>query len=295
MASQPPRMSAGDPTIQLAAPETGAKRRSRPGFHLWPRTLRWRLILSYALLLLVTLAGLGFALNAFISRTLYTSEFTFFQSEAVASVGDSQARFDTLTLGQGPGCAGALPYEQAFQQAIAQPIVASHPGAIHGVFLLDGDGSVLAPLSAQSASGAAPYLQMARLRALEVKATRLFNRGADASGSRQLADAGYVVMNGSAPAPYGVELIALRYYPGSRCDATPTAALGYVEIVTTFSRTRLTLASLRLVILLVIAAIFALGLLLGGPLISAALSPLSRLNQAARRVASGDLSHRARL
>jgi signal transduction histidine kinase len=294
MASQPPRMNAGDPTLQLPAPGgTEAARPTRRGFPLWPRTLRWRLMLSYALLLLVTLGGLGFALNAFISRTLYNSEFTFFQGEAVAAVGASQARFDALTLGQTVGCADAQPYEQAFQQAIAQPIVVSHPGAIHGVYLLDRDGSVLAPLAAQGPSGAAPYLQMARLRALEVKATRLFNRGAVADGSRQLADSGYVVMTG--PAPYGVELIALRYYTGSRCGATPAAALGYVEIVTTFSRTRLTLASLRLVVLLVIAAIFGLGVILGGPLISAALAPLSRLNQAARRVAAGDLSHRARL
>ena len=104
---------------------------------------------------------------------------------------------------------------------------------------------------------------------------------------------GYVVTNRAAP--YGVELIALRYYTGSRCAALAPAALGYVEIVTTFSRTQVTLASLRTVILLTLAGIFALGLLLGGPLISAALAPLSRLTQTARRVASGDLSHRARL
>lgn len=298
MASPPPRpapqMSAGEPTIQLPSPSAGQARAPRRGFHLWPRTVRWRLIVSYALVLLVTLAGLGVALNVFISRTLYASEFTFFQSEAVAAVGATQPRFDALTLGQAPGCADALPYEEAFRQAIAQPIVASHPGGIHGVYLLDGSGNVLAPLSAQTTGdGVAPYLQMARLRALEVKASALFNNATDSNGSRQLADAGYVVTNRAAP--YGVELIALRHYTGSRCAASARSALGYVEIVTTFNRSRATLASLRTVILLIIVGIFALGLLLGGPLISAALAPLTRLTQTARRVASGDLSRRARL
>ncbi len=297
MASQPPRpapqMSAGEPTILLPTPDPERARAARGGFHLWPRTLRWRLIASYALVLLVTLAGLGVALNVFISRTLYSTEFTFFQSEAVAAVAATQPRFDALTLGQLPTCADALSYEEAFRQAIAQPIVASHPGGIHGVYLLDGAGNVLAPLSAQTTSGVAPYLQKARLRALEVKASVLFNSVADTGGSRQLADTGYVVTNRAMP--YGVELIALRYYTGSRCAPPSRAALGYVEIVTTFSHSRVTLASLRTVILLTLAGIFALGLLLGGSLITAALAPLSRLTQTARRVASGDLSHRARL
>ena len=288
-------MSAGDPTVLLSAPGAAAPRGARGAFHLWPRTLRWRLIISYALVLLVTLAGLGVALNAFTSRTLYASEFSFFQSEAVAAVGATQPRFDALTLGQAPACADAISYEEAFRQAIAQPIIASHPGGIHGVYLLDSAGNVLAPISAQLANnGAAPYLQMARLRALEVKASRIFNTsGAGVSGSRQLADLGYVVTNRANP--YGVELIALRYFTGSRCATPARAALGYVEIVTTFSRTQITLASLRIVILLTLAGIFALGLLLGGSLIAAALAPLSRLTQAARRVASGDLSHRVRL
>jgi signal transduction histidine kinase len=299
MANQPPRsapqMSAGEPTVLPLSPGEGVGRARRGGFHLWPRTLRWRLIVSYALVLLVTLAGLGIALNVFVSRTLYASEFTFFQSEAVAAVSATQPRFDALTLGQSPTCSDALSYEEAFRQAIAQPIVTSHPGGIHGVYLLDSAGNVLAPLSAQSASdGVAPYLQMAHLRALEIKASVLFNNSATADGgSRQLADEGYIVTNRAIP--YGVELIALRYYTSSRCAAPARAALGYVEIVTTFSRARATLASLRIVILLTLAGIFAFGLLLGGSLLAAALAPLSRLTQTARRVASGDLSRRARL
>jgi two-component system OmpR family sensor kinase len=256
--------------------------------------VRWRLIASYATILLVMVLALGVALNVFLSRSLYATEFTFFQSEAVAAVGATQARFDTLTLGETPACAGAIAYEDAFRRAIAQPIVASHPGSIQGVYLLDGAGNVLAPLAAQlTNNGAAPYLQIARLRALEARASGLFNSATGAGGSRQLADAGYVVTGGRSP--YGVELIALSYYTGSRCASPVHAALGYVEIVTTFNRTQATLASLREVIILVALGVFALGLLLGGPLISAALAPLSRLTLAARRVASGDLSHRARL
>lgn len=286
-----PRMAAGDPTVLL---ERSPSRQTDGGFHLWPRTVRWRLIASYALILMVMLIALGGALNIFLSRTLYATEFTFFQSEAVAAVGATQPRFDSLTLGEQPTCSDAVPYEEAFRRAIAQPIVASHPGSIQGVYLIDSAGNVLAPLAAQLANnGSAPYLQMARLRALEARATGLFAGATDPGGSRQLADTGYVVTNGLSP--HGVELIALRYYTGARCATTPRAALGYVEIVTTFNRTQATLASLREVILLVVIGVFALGLALGGPLITAALAPLTRLTQAAQRVAAGDLSHRARL
>jgi two-component system OmpR family sensor kinase len=253
------------------------------------------LIASYALLLLLALAVLGVALNVVIARTLYNTEFTFFQSEAVAAVAATQQRFDTLTLGQmANGCAGAMSYEEAFREAIAQPIIASHPGGIHGVYLLDGSGAVLAPLSAQNSTSATPYLQMAHLRALELKASARFNGAPVASGSRQLADEGYVVLNRSAAAPYGVELIALRYYTGSSCVAAPTA-LGFVEIVTKFSRSQVALASLRWVMALTLMATFVVGLLLGGPLISAALAPLTRVTQTARQVAQGDLRRRARL
>src|SRR5512146_3055123 len=197
------RMSAGEPTILLSAPGPQGSRGARGGWRLWPRTVRWRLIASYALVLLVTLVGLGVALNVFISRTLYATEFTFFQSEAVAAVGASQSRFDALTLGQSPTCADALSYEEAFRQAIAQPIIASHPGGIQGVYLLDSAGNVLAPLSAQSANnGVAPYLQMARLRALAQRASSIFHGAPGGSGSRQLASAGYMVT--SRGATYGV-------------------------------------------------------------------------------------------
>jgi two-component system OmpR family sensor kinase len=253
------------------------------------------LIASYGLLLLLALAVLGVALNVVIARTLYNTEFTFFQSEAVAAVAASQQRFDTLTLGQAANsCAGAMPYEEAFRQAIAQPIVASHPGGIHGVYLLDGSGAVLAPLTAQNSTSATPYLQMAHLRSLELKAAARFNGASAAGGSRQLADEGYVVLNRSAAAPYGVELIALRYYTGSSCVGAP-AALGFVEIVTTFSRSQVALVSLRWVMALTLMATFVVGLLVGGPLISAALAPLTRLTQTARQVAQGDLRRRARL
>ena len=285
-----PEMRAGEPTALLPATRDATQRaRGRR----WPRTLRWRLILTYALLLGLTMVVLGVALNVVIARTLYTSEFGFFQNEAVAAVTASQTRFDSLTLGRTASCSDALPYETAFQQAIADPITVSHPGSIQGVYLLDSSGAVLAPLSAQADNKATRYLARGRLAKLAASAASAFDASGATAGSQQLASEGYFVNNRAEP--YGVELIALRYYTTSHCATPRHAALGYVEIVTTFTRTRLALAALRLTVLAIMALVFAAGLLIGAPLVSVALRPLSRVTQAARRVAAGDLSQRVRL
>ncbi|HZC07756.1 MAG TPA: HAMP domain-containing sensor histidine kinase [Ktedonobacterales bacterium] len=285
-------MRAGEPTVTLPAARTAA-RRPRGAAPLWPRTLRWRLILTFAALLGLTLALLGVALNVLIARALYTTEFGFFQNESLAAVSASQSRLDSLTLGRAANCSDALPYETAFQQAIADPITVSHPGSIQGVYLLDSTGAVLAPISAQSGASATRYLQPRRLARLSATASATFNPNASAAGSQQLANEGYFVNN--RVAPYGVELIALRYYTTSRCATPRHAALGYVEIVTTFTRTRLALGAIRLTLFIIMALVFVVGLLIGAPLTAAALRPLSRVTQAARRVAAGDLSQRVRL
>ncbi len=282
-------MRVGEPTVLLPAPRDATQRAGS----LWPRTLRWRLILTYALLLALMLVLLGVALNLFIARALYATEFSVFQNEALASVSASQTRFDALTLGRAANCSDALPYETAFQQAIADPIIASHPGAIQGVYLLDGAGSVLAPLSAQTGTNATRYLEPKRLARLATSAERAFDPNATGAGSQQLASDGYFVTNRTVP--YGVELIALRYYSASQCATPRHAALGYVEIVTTFTRTRLALATIRISLYVIVALVFVVGLLIGAPLTSVALRPLSRVTQAARRVAAGDLSQRVRL
>jgi two-component system, OmpR family, sensor kinase len=284
-------MRAGEPTVLLPASHAATRRAGAP--LLWPRTLRWRLIMTYALLLALMLVLLGVALNLFIARALYATEFSFFQNEAQASVSASQARFDALTLGSAANCSDALPYEAAFQQAIADPIIASHPGAIQGVYLLDGAGSALAPLSAQAGTNVTRYLEPKRLARLASSAERTFNPNATDAGSQQLASDGYFVTNRAVP--YGVELIALRYYGASQCATPRHAALGYVEIVTTFTRTRLALGAIRLSLYVMVALVFVVGLLIGAPLTSVALRPLSRVTQAARRVAAGDLSQRVRL
>src|SRR5487761_2708400 len=285
-----PVMHADEPTLLLPSSQEG-QRRTAGG--LWPRTLRWRLIATYALLLGLTLLLLGVGLNIFIARTLYASEFSFFQNEALASVSVSQPRFDTLTLGSGTTCANALPYEVAFEQTIARPILISHPGSVQGVYLLDGSGNVLAPLNAQSGTNGTRYLSTARLTRLATSASSAFSATGAISASQQLANDGYFVSKGSAS--YGVELIALRYYSSSRCVTPHNMALGYVEIVTTFTRTRQALSSIRLTLIIIMGLVFVVGLLIGAPLVSVALRPLSQVTRAARRVASGDLSQRVRL
>src|SRR5579864_5276864 len=79
-------MRAGEPTTLLPTAQPSARTGGGPR---WPRTLRWRLLLSYALLLGLTLVVLGVTLNLFIGRALYATEFGFFQTEAVAAVSGS--------------------------------------------------------------------------------------------------------------------------------------------------------------------------------------------------------------
>lgn len=297
MSIQPPDAPPGAPDMRAGVPTTALAGRGdaprRPGASLWPRTLRWRLILTYALLLGLTMLAMGIALDVVIGRTMYNTEFGFFQTEAVAAVSVSQQRFDSLTLGRAGDCSTATPYEAAFQQAIADPIVASHSGNIQGVYLLDSSGAVLAPLSAQANANATRYLSRPQLAKLARRATSLFNPSEISPGSRQLGTDGYFVNNRATP--YGVELIALGYYTTSRCVTPHQPALGYVEIVTTFTRTRLALGAIRLTLFVIMGLVFLVGLLIGAPLVSVALGPLSRVTQAARRVASGDLSQRVRL
>lgn len=287
------------PSSLFAAQSNGAGARddtrgtaSGGGLRLWPRSLRWRLILTNALLLGLTMLALALTLNAVIARTLYTTEFGFFQNEAVAAVNVAQLRLDALTLGRAPNCIDAIPYEDAFKQAITDPITESHPGSVQGVYLLDGTGAVLAPLSAQSDASSARYLSRPRLARLATRASAVFNV-APPNGQQLLASDGYFVNNRAQP--YGVELIAVRYYTSSACVKSTHAALGYVEIVTTFTRTRQALAALRLTLYGLMGLVFALGILIGSPLLSVALLPLSRVTQAARKVAAGDLTQRVRL
>ncbi len=281
-----------EPSHGASAAKSGRGTTSSGGFSLWPRSLRWRLILTNALLLGLTMLVLTLTLNFVIARTLYSTEFGFFQNEAVAAVNAAQSRLDSLTLGRTPDCSDALPYQAAFQQAIADPITASHPGSIQGIYLLDGTGAVLAPLNAQSDASSSRYLSRVRLTRLAARASAVFNSERP-NGQQLLASDGYFVNNRAQP--YGVELIAVRYYTSPACVKPMHAALGYVEIVTTFTRTRQALGALRLTLYGIMGLMFVLGLLIGAPLMTVALRPLSRVTQAARKVAAGDLTQRVHL
>ncbi len=256
----------------------------------WTRTLRGRLTLSYAALLAILLLVLGVVLNVLFSRVLYNEEFDAFLGDAKATVALDQRDFDALVNGHGATCTDALSYQAAFQQSIATHLATSHAG-VQAVYLLDRAGNVLAPETGAIPVGTpGPYLE--RVRLAQLRAAVL------AAGDRQetgyIADVSYS-MAGHAGQRTGVVLIAERYHTASTCVDQANTAVGIIEVVTTFPRVAGLLDALHLLLLFSMLAVFVVGLVIGGPLTTRSLRPLTHMSQAARRIASGDLSQRVRL
>src|SRR6185312_7082916 len=79
------------------------------------------------------------------------------------------------------------------------------------------------------------------------------------------------------------------------CDGTAKTDIGVIAVVTTFPRAQAALGTVRLLLLLAFLGALGVGILIGGPLISRALSPLTRMTRTVRNIAAGDLSQRVRL
>ena len=263
-----------------SAPSTGKRGRFQ--------SLRWRLILVYAGLLAVLLLGLGLVLNLVISRVLYSNELGAFQTEARAVVGTSQKQWDALVRGQpADQCVSAVSYQEGFQQAIAGPLM-SFPG-IESVYLLDRKGVVLASANGAGIGDTGPYVT--RLRSAQLLAK---TRSAQAAGTGYIADIAYTAQ-GSQNDQMGIDLLAVRYPTTAFCADARGTAVGVVEVITSFPRSRTVLGVVRLLLLGMFIAALLVGILVGGPLIGRMLRPLTRMTRASERIASGDLSYRVGL
>jgi two-component system, OmpR family, sensor kinase len=287
-----PAQSDQMPTLVLAPtrPPSGPARSHGP--FRWMRTLRWRLTLIYAGTLLLLLLALGVVLNGVIGRVLYSEDQVRLSTEARAAVELGQTNFEKLINGQGTACAGALSYQQAFQDAITTPLTTAHP-AIPAAYLVDLNGAVLAPESGAVPVGdAAPYLDLRHLAQVRQKvfAARPLSGTGPVAGASTVYDT--VDANGQR---IGVILIAERYHTVSHCFRPDNAATGIVEVVVTYGAVRVALASVQLLLLVALLAALIAGVLASGPLISRALRPLTRMTATARRIAEGDLSQRIRL
>ena len=170
--------------------------------------------------------------------------------------------------------------------SLGTPLLDYHTD-VQRVYLLDPIGAVLAP-----DDGAVPLGQMppevgpARVAALYNQALA---SGRDTVGV--LAEASYTT-TGPRRAPLGVELFAIRYHTASACQDPRGRALGIVEVATSYPTVQAVLRRLRMVLIVAVLAVFAAGLLIGGPVTAGALRPLTRVTRTARRIASGDLSQR---
>ncbi|HEX6540375.1 MAG TPA: HAMP domain-containing sensor histidine kinase [Ktedonobacterales bacterium] len=264
------------PALSPAGP-TG--RRGR--FH----SLRWRLILVYAGLLAVLLLGLGLGLNLIIGHVLYSNELGAFQTEARAVVGTSQKSWDALVRGQPAAqCADAVSYQEAFQQAIADPMM-RFPG-VQNVYLLDRSGVVVASADGSGVGASGPYVTGLRGAQLLHQA-----RAAQGKGTGYLTDVAYTAQRGSL----GIDLLAVRYPTTTFCADARATDVGIIEVITSFPRSRAVLGIVRLLLLGTFFAALLVGVLVGGPLIGQILRPLTRMTRASQRIASGELSYRVHL
>ncbi|HEU5437752.1 MAG TPA: ATP-binding protein [Ktedonobacterales bacterium] len=256
------------------------------------RTLRWRLLLTYVGVLAMVLLILGLVLNTAISRALYAEDQARLTGEATAAVALGQRGYERLINGRSGDCAGAISYQQAFDQAIASPLTAGHP-AISAVYLVDQNGSVLAPEAGPVAVGsAAPDLSATRLA--QVNARIAAARRFTGFGPIPQATISYNTTGGSGQR-IAVTLIAVRYRSVSQCADALNASYGIVEVITTYDATRVALARIQLLLLMVLGGALVAGIAIGGPLIAGALRPLARMSQVAGRIAQGDLTQRVRL
>ena len=287
------------PTLMLAGPDIRGRGsdgqgggRGRSGGP-W-RTLRWRLALIYAGVLAVVLLVLGLVLNTAIGRVLYLEDAARLVDEATTAVTIGQRGYERALNGRGTDCLGAVSYQQAFDQSFATQLK-GHP-AISAVYLLDRNGSVLAPEDASvPATSPAPYVRSSQLLAMDALIVRHPQSGV---GPVPGAVMHYDTQDGSGNR-VGVILIGERFRTVSTCASAGAGASataeGIVEVVTTYTATRAALARIQLLLLIVLLAALAVGIAVGAPLIAGALRPLARVTAVARRIARGDLTQRVRL
>jgi signal transduction histidine kinase len=277
------------PSLPANPPAHGSHRSVPPNHPGRFKSLRWRLILVYAALLAVLLLGLGLVLNLVIGHVLYTNELGAFQTESRAVVSANQNAMDALVRGQpATQCADAVSYQEAFQQAIAAPMM-RFPG-IENVYLLDRNAVVLASSDGSAVGATGPY----------VTRTRGAQLVADARASQQSGRGGYLAdvtyMAPTTPrGTLGVDLLLVRYPTTTFCADARGSALGIVEVVTSFPRSRAVLGVVRLLLLGTFFAALLIGVLVGGPVIGRLLRPLSEMTRASKRIARGELSYRVNL
>jgi two-component system OmpR family sensor kinase len=275
------------PTLVLAPPSPPQPPPDGP--LRWLSTLRARLALTYAALLIALFILVGFVLNLAISNILYAQEHDRLLEQARAGVLIAQRDFDQAVHGRGPNCLDAQSYQQAFTGSVGS--LAQQP-AFDAVYLLDNTGAVLAPENAPVPVGQrAPYFNAAQAAQLRQKA--IFAR-ARPKATGVLADQAYDTHDASG-ARIGVILIAESYQSASTCVGAAAPVIGIVEVVANYHAVQSALTRLHFILLLLIAAILVLGIVVGAPLAASALRPLTRMTAIARRIAQGDLTQRVRL
>jgi len=193
------------------------------------------------------LGVLGIVLNVIVGSVLYQEERARFTAQVLANVTVNQRFFDQEVSGTQATCIGATSYQQAFEDTIAEPLKRGFP-AITSVYLLDRNGSVIAPGSPSGTlETEPPYFNRADLTHIQSKI---------AVARQQVTGLGYLTSDyyettDAGGQRLGVMLIAIRYDISSRCAALLPASvrdIGIVQIVTDYARLSAELSALHLVL-----------------------------------------------
>ena len=284
-------------TTPSQQPATQTARLPFPQRRLW-RSLRWRLSLWYVGLLTLILLALGAILLIQGSRLLYQDAAETFTQEAHSTAITRLAEFHNALKTTCP-----TPFTDNFQTTISQPL-ALDSSRWQIVALLDPHtGAIMAPLAR---SGTAPtHLALSELQQLSQKVT-----GGKALTVRtwkaNVAHSYTTTVGGTLSGNY---LFTTTYTVYTQCPTTAATTInGKTTITTTpgkyatvpavllmtrdFTSTQATVRSFGTLLIISVVALFILGLAIGVPVTNASLKMLSRVTQAAQKLAQGDLTQR---
>jgi len=286
-----------DQTVPLEKPSLSAPLVAPRRRRFFLRSLRWRLALAYGVLLTLILAALGGILLVRVSALLYTSATGTFQTEARTAAKALMASYRSDMLTRDPlthQC--SMTFQDAFQAKISDPLTRP-PLQWQDVALLDAQtGAVLAPLA--NTGTIPPQFDLNALSKLRQKVGSI--QSVKQWNANGVANTLSVTFDTHANIPGAGILIAYDAYTIDKCpfpyDAKVLPTLRTIPavlfITRDFAATQTNVQSFGALLAVSTGTIFVLGLLLAFPLTSASLNALSRVTEAAQKLAQGDLQQR---
>jgi signal transduction histidine kinase len=254
-------------------------------------SLRWRLSLGIIGLVVALLVILSVVLALTVNQLLIGSASQRFVAQARSAAAVRRGTFYSDVLHKGATGACTTTISDAFTATLSDPLT-QPPALFQTVALLDPfSGRALAPPS--DAGMQPPDLNLAQLARLD---GMLDSAGARswAVGITRGTSVTYATDDGGVPGE--AILIAYGYRIVTDCATGQAITLPAVLLISqSFAGTQQTVHQFIVLLMILVVALAALGLGFGVWLTGASLKRLKLVTQAARRLARGDLTQRARL